>query len=183
MTVLEIIRAAATELGLADEVNDYLEGNSDNAKADTENLLRCFNLVENELALDYLPLHAEEELETQTGAIYYSEFSRAAVRVLKVTDGWGNELAFKLFPEYIKTQSDRVRVTYTYTPTEKGFADESEFLSLVSVRLFAYGVAAEFCLSSGRFEEAAVWDNKYKEAISRAYRALPSKKIRSRRWV
>lgn len=183
MKVLDIILAAATELGIADEVNDYVLGNSENAKADTENLLRAFNLVENELALDYLPLFAEEELNTQTGAIEYSAFSRSAVRILKITDVWGNELEFKLFPDYVKTQCGKVRVTYTYTPKEKTFADESEFHALVSVRLFAYGIASEFCLASGRFEEAAIWDKKYKQAIVAAYRAKPVKKISSRRWV
>ena len=183
MTVLEIIRAAATELGIADDVDDYLEGVSSVGAADTENLLRCFNLVENELALDYLPLYAEEEFETETGVIYFSEFSRAAVRVVKVTDGYGNETAFKLFPEYLKTQGGKVVVRYTYTPTAKTLTDESEFKTLASVRLFAYGIAAEYSLASGLFEEAAVWDKKYKEAIACAYRSRPSKKIASRRWV
>ena len=183
MKVLDIILAAATELGIADEVNDYVSGGSENAKADTENLLRAFNLVENELALDYLPLRAEEEVETTTGAIEYSAFSRSVVRILQITDTWGNELEFKLFPDYVKTQCGKVRVCYTYTPTEKTFTDESEFHALVSVRLFAYGIASEFCLASGRFEEAAIWDKKYKQAIAAAYRAKPVKKISSRRWV
>ena len=108
MKVLDIILAAATELGIADEVNSYVLGDSENAKADTENLLRAFNLVENELALDYLPLIAEEEVETTTGAIEYSAFSRSAVRILQITDAWGNELAFKLFPNYVKTQCGKV---------------------------------------------------------------------------
>lgn len=183
MKVLDIILAAATELGIADEVNEYLLGGADNAKADTENLLRCFHLVENELALDYLPLHAEEEVFSATGAIAFDCFSRPLVRVLKVTDTQGNELGFTLFPEYLKTQSGTVRVIYTYTPSEKTYTDESEYKTLVSVRLFAYGIAAEFCLASGRFEEASFWDKKYKQAIAKAYRARPAKKIRSRRWV
>ena len=45
MKVLDIIVAAATELGIADEVNEYLSGGAENAKADTENLLRCFHTI------------------------------------------------------------------------------------------------------------------------------------------
>ena len=74
MKVLDIIVAAATELGIAEEVNEYLYGGAENAKADAENLLRCFHLVENELALDYLPLHAEEEVYSSTGAIAFDCF-------------------------------------------------------------------------------------------------------------
>ena len=183
MKVLDIIVAAATELGIADEVNEYLLGGSENAKADAENLLRCFQLVENELALDYLPLHAEEEITSATGAIGFEVFSRPLVRVLKVTNTQGQELDFKLFPNYLKTQSGKVCVTYTYTPNAKSYTDESDFKALVSIRLFAYGIAQEFCLASGRFEEAKVWESKYKQAIAGVYRANPAKKIRSRRWV
>ena len=183
MKVLDIIVAAATELGIADEVNEYLSGGAENAKADTENLLRCFQLVENELALEYLPLHAEEEVVSTTGAIGFEVFSRPLVRVLKVTDTQGRAVDFKLFPNYLKTQSGTVRVTYTYTPNEKSYTDESDFKALVSIRLFAYGIAQEFCLSSGRFEEAKIWGDKYKQAILAVYRANPAKKIRSRRWV
>lgn len=183
MTVKEVLTAAAFELGMADEVQAYLDGSSQTGEADTENLLRCFNLVENELALEYLPLFAEEEVVTDTGVVFFSELSRSAVRIVRVTDAWGNETAFKLCPEYLKTQPGKVKIGYTYTPQEKGLDGESDFTRFVSVRLFAYGIAAEYSLASGMFEEAAVWDKKYKDAIATAYRAKPRGKIKSRRWV
>ncbi|MBQ8322562.1 MAG: hypothetical protein IJX91_01200 [Clostridia bacterium] len=183
MTVKEIIIAAAAELGIADEVRAYVDGTADDGKGKTEDLLRCFNLVENELALDYLPLYAEDEFESTTGAIYYTQFERGVVRVLGVEDEWGNAAAFKLFPEYLKTQSGKVRVRYTYTPEAKGLDGESDFVLNASVRLFAYGIAAEYALANGLFEDAAVWDKKYKDAIGAAYRLRSGKKIRSRRWA
>lgn len=183
MTVLETIKATATALGIAKEVNDYLEGVSTDGEADTNALLRCFNIVENELALDYLPLTCEESFETDTGVLYFSELSRGVVRLLKITDESGEELSFRLFPEYVKTQAGTITVRYTYAPKEKTFLDDSDFTLYASVRLFVYGMAAEFSLAKGLFEEAAVWDAKYKEAIAAAYRSRPCKKIRSRRWV
>lgn len=42
---------------------------------------------------------------------------------------------------------------------------------MTSPRLFAYGIAAEYCLACGLFEEAAVWDKKYKDALTAAYRS------------
>ncbi|MBO5240986.1 MAG: hypothetical protein J6B56_06180 [Clostridia bacterium] len=183
MTVKEIVLAAATELGILDTVNAYLSGTSTDGEAEANALLRCFNLVENEVALDYLPLIAEEEVVTKTGVIYYSSLSREAARVLGVWDGAGNAATFKLFGEYLKTQPDRVRVRYTYIPSEKTFRDDSDFALRASVRLFAYGIAAEYSLASGLFEEAAVWDRKYKEAIKAAYCGQPIRRIRSRRWA
>ena len=52
MTVKEVLLTAAFELGLADGVQAYLDGTSQAGKADTARLLTCYNLVENEVALD-----------------------------------------------------------------------------------------------------------------------------------
>ena len=183
ITVKEVLLIAAAELGLYDTVRSYIEEQNETGKEETEALLRCFNLVENEVALDYLPLYAEEVVETDTGSVYYSQLSRSAVRVVKVTDEWDNDAPFRLFPEYIKTQGGRLKIRYAYAPEKKGIADESDYLTQVSPRLFAYGVAAEYCLALGIFEDAAVWDKKYKDAITATYRAKPVRVIQSRRWV
>ncbi len=183
ITVKEILLQAATEVGLYESVYSYIEEGNASGEADTEALLRCFNLVENELALDYLPLYAEETLVTDTGCVYYNEFSRTAVRVVKVEDEWGNEVPFKLFPEYLKTQGGKLLIRYAYAPNKKMLNGESDYRVHASVRLFAYGIAAEYSLSVGLFEEAAVWDKKYKDAIAAAYRANPCRIIQSRRWV
>ena len=144
MTVKEILLASAGLLGKGDEVKAYLDGTSLDAHADVENLLRCSQLVENELALDYLPLHAEEELETETGAILYTTLSKKAVQIVKVLDEWGLSVRYDLYGEYFKTRVGKVTVVYTYEPEQKELGGESDFQRLASTRLFAYGIAAEY---------------------------------------
>ena len=183
MTVKDCILAAGAELGIKEGLEAYFNGSSQDKETEAEALLRCFNLVENELALDYLPLTAEENVATETGSVFYSDLKRAAVRILKVCDKWGNEVEFKLYPEYLKTQPGEWKIHYSYTPVEKSMNGQSDFLLYASVRLFAYGMAAEYSLAAGLFEEAAVWDKKYKDAIAATYRSYGSKHIRPRRWV
>lgn len=184
MKVKDIIIMTAAELGLLESVQAHLDGgeNSVGARA-AELLLTCFNLVENELALDYLPLLAEDELTSATGAVEYSALEYPVVKVLSVENEWGDSVKFKLFPTYLKTQAGKVKITYTYTPKEKGMDEASDYMTQVSKRLFVYGMAAEYLLATGQFEEAAAWDRKYKEGIEAAYRVLPCKRIRSRRWA
>ncbi len=183
ITVKEVLIAAANHLGIAASVQAYFNGMNLMDTEEVDALLRCFNLVESELAFDYLPLYVEEEVETETGVVYYSELSNAVVRVVKVEDEWGNDSPFRLFPEYLKTQGGRVKIRYAYAPTPKTLTGESDYRLYASVRLFSYGVAAEYALAQGLFEDAAVWDKKYKDAITAAYRAKPCRVIRSRRWV
>ncbi len=183
MTVIECIKATATELGIGERVRAYLEGISTEGGAEVNELLRCFNLVENELALDYLPLFAEEDIVTETGAVYFSALENKPVRVTEVRDVNGDSLAFRLFPEYMKTEAGRITVRYAYAPEEKELTGESDFKLFASVRLFAYGMASEYLTAHGLFEEGAVWDKKYKEAIATAYRSKPARRIASRRWA
>lgn len=112
----------------------FLENNASEGKEETETLVRCFNVVENEVALDYLPLRCEDEAESETGVIRYEELTMPCVRILRVTDEGGNAAPFKLFPSYLKTQPGRVRIEYTYTP-EKKTAEEQ-------IRLRNFDVAA-----------------------------------------
>lgn len=183
MTVKEVILLAAEELGMGEKVSAFLEGESTDGEKATDALLRCFNLVENEVALDYLPLTCEEEIETATGTVRFDELSQSAVRILRASDGNGNKLPCKLFPEWLKTAAGRVNIAYTYAPKKKAIGDNSDYVLQASPRLFAYGIASEYCLACGLFEEAAVWDKKYKDALAAAYRSKPSRIIRSRRWA
>ena len=184
MLVKECMELAAVKLGLEDTLQTYFEKlgtEEDNKKA--ELLLTCFNIVENELALDYFPLLAEDTLVSSGGVIEFSALIKPAVRITKVTDEWGNSVPFQLFPSYLKTQPGKVCVTYTYAPEKKTSSGASDFSSSISARLIAYGMAAEYTMATGLFEDAAVWDKKYKESIRAAYRLQKCERIRSRRWV
>ncbi len=181
MTVREVIVLAATQLGIVDEVEGYLNNESMDGKRDTELLLTCFNLVENELALDYLPLYAEEEISS-TGKVAYSHLKHSAVHILRVTDEKGNSLKFTLFPDCFKTQAGKVKIFYTYTPEKKEITEKSDFRDGYE-RMLSYGVASEYATAVGMYAEAAVWDKKYKDAIESAYYAKPNGRIRLRRWV
>jgi len=154
MTVKETILLAADELGFGERVRGYFDGGTAEGEKEAKDLLRCFNLVENELALDYLPLQREDEAYSETGTIEYTALSRSAVRILRVRDEWGNDAAFRLYPAYLKTQPGKVRVTYTYTPRKKTFTEESDYILQASPRLLAFGMAGEYCLACGMYEEA-----------------------------
>ena len=73
-------------------------------------------------------------------------------------------------------------ILYSYTPPEKALDGESDYATL-STRLFGYGMAMNYALIMGLYEEASVWDKKYKEALEAAYRIRGAAVIRAREWV
>ena len=182
MLVKNIILLAASKIGIADKITAVINKLTPSCK-ESDLLLSCYNLVENEVAREYIPLVMEETFETETGAIYYSQLSEKAVRIIKTQDGFGNDISCKLFPDYLKTQAGKIVVRYSYAPKGKTFEDECAFTISVSENLLVYGVVAEYYLAGGFFEESAVWERKYKDAVAAAYRAKPSKRIAARRWI
>ncbi len=186
MKVKEAILLAAIELGIADEVEAYLEDGTVKGmgKKNAELLLTCFNLVESELALDYLPLYTEDLIQTFTGRIKYSDLMQSLVHVIKVEDYDGNPVHYTLFPDSFRVAPGKYKISYTYTPDPKEIEDSSDY-GAVAPRLFSYGMAAEFATAVGMYEQAAVWDKKYKEALESYYHATPpaGTKMQSRRWA
>ena len=96
MQVKEAVLLAATQLGIVDKIQECLDYNTTEGKEDLDLLITCFNVVENELALDYLPLYQEEEMQSLTGKINYAMLKRTAVRILQVTDAEDNSLKFTI---------------------------------------------------------------------------------------
>lgn len=181
MTVREVIALSASLLGREDLKEQALSGK---AEGELEALVRCFHLVENEIALDYFPLKRTEEVAVRDGRIYYSALSSAPVNVHRITSG-GRVISFTLLPEYaeLKGQAARAEVLYSYIPSEKGIDGVSDFSGRISARLMAFGVCAEFCLARGRYDEAEMWEKRYREALRAANILRRRLCVRPRRWA
>ncbi|MBO5045842.1 MAG: hypothetical protein J6C93_03125 [Clostridia bacterium] len=181
MLVKDVMESAAYALGREDLVAQ-LHSCTGTPSGDLATLLRCYCLIENEIALDYFPLFREDVFHVEEGKILFSAFPFAPVEILRVADERG-EISFSIYPQYLSVCGKSVTVSYTYAPEEKGIDDECTLSPRVSKRLLSYAIASEFCLSVGQFSEAATWENKYREAVRAANVSRKKRKMRSRRWV
>ncbi len=184
ISVKDIVLLAAELVGVKDCVDDFVAGNvNDENQRVVDGLVQCFNLVENELALDYLPLIKEEVVSTTDGEILYAALDQRAARIIGVYDRFENPVRVKRFATHLQVAPGEYVVRYAAIPVEKGMEDASEYEIGVSERTFAYGVAAEYSLHKGLQAEYAVWDKKYKKALAEIFRAKESKRVKSRSWV
>ena len=188
MQVKEILALAAQNVGRTDLKNALAlseENREESAKEEISSLLRCYNFVENEIALEYFPLKAEETFEESGGKLRYTLFSRAPVFVHNVNSASGLAVDFKTFPTYLSLPEGigRVTVSYSYAPETKTESDECAFCERVSARLMSYGVASEFMMSSARYSEADMWQRRYQEALRAAGILRRRACVRARRWV
>ena len=183
MTVKEIVLLAAQILGIEEGVNAYFDNESNEMKRQAERLVAAYHLAECSLALDYVPLHAEDEVYAMSGRVEFSALENSPVRILGVTDIYGVPIAYTLYSRYIKTTPGVVKVQYTYTPRVKELDDECDFDLLCSDSILVYGLLSEYCLGEGLAAEAAEWDRKWKDLIATIYHTEKCKRLSSRRWI
>ena len=71
---------------------------------------------------------------------------------------------------------------YEYAPTNYGLNDSVGFNAKITAALLGYGVAAEYCVTQGRFDEAVLWRQRYTAGVERV--ALPkSATLKDRCWL
>lgn len=182
MKVKDVLSLAADCLGREDLSASLLASSS--ATGEALNLLRCYNLIENELAVDYFPLQYEEEVCPNQGEIAYSSLGKQCAEILSV-ECEGEKIAFRETDGGISLEKTlpRATVRYLYIPQRKELTADAETDKKVTARLMAFGISSEFCLSRGQFSEAAIWERKYQDAVRAADCKRRRKKMRSRRWV
>lgn len=138
----------------------------DASKTDRLLLLNSYNLIETELALDYLPLTKSEVIQIEDSKIYYSDFGKQPIRVTGVFVAPQVSAKYHLFPEYISVISaaNSAVVDYSYIPDRKKESDTSDYADSCKL-LFEYGICSEYCLQIGDYEQAAMWHSHYSRQI------------------
>ena len=185
MKVKEILITAA-ELSGRRDLADFLAergfcADANESAHDAELLLRCYNLTENEIALDYLPL-----LRTQTmhsdGTIAYGSFEQPPVEIIGVRNGRGFKEKFSLEESGIVLPVGEFSITYSYRPAVKKMNDAPQLNRKGDARLLALGTASEFSLMNGSFDTASLLDKRYRDALACACRERGGR-LKMRCWI
>jgi hypothetical protein len=158
MLVVEVLELSAM----------MVEADLDKENRDRDLWLKCYNLVEQELATDYFPILEVDKFFHVEDKIYFKDFTRKPYLIRGIQDFRGDKVAYNINPEYIELKKNydggTFFVKYYYIPEEKELYSTctygAEYISILK-----YGVAAEVCLQQGNFELAKIYNDKYKERI------------------
>lgn len=187
MTIKEIIKTAAVLLGEDELYKELTSGEETAIDAEVLSEINLFaqlsNLLIDELSATYIPLKKEEKVYTSDGKIRYGDLKENAVKILGVYDRYGEKALFTQFTEYMITAAGELTVSYAYTPSTLGLNDKTGYSERdVSVCVLAYGVAAEYCLNKGRFDEAMFWRKRYSDGVE-AFCLPKNVKTKRRGWL
>ena len=189
MTVKEIVKLCSDLLQYDFDERLFDESADENVyrqAADADKrfklLSQCVGYCEKELACDYFPLTASQFFEKNSAD--FTEFERPVHEVRKVKDGDGDSVDFVNTPDGVVANTHGcMTVEYSYLPEKKGYADRLEIgNSKVDERLVAYGAIAEYMFLTGMYDEASMWDKRYKDLIQTTLYPNRSIRIPQRRW-
>lgn len=168
MTVKQIASAAAALLQ-ADDITAALDAATpdDGTEAtmptdpDTLTLIKCVELAAAELAADGFPLVFEETLAAANGIIPLAVFTRAPITVKSVKKG-GSATAFSVDSRGVSVGGDgEYTVRYHASPETRALDEQADVSALCDISLVAYLASRDFCLITGRTDEASIWDQRY----------------------
>lgn len=145
---------------------------------DAERMEQCVRRTAAEVAAEYFPVVATEVVSFTGGEAAFSVLAYAPVKVYAVTRG-GKREPFTVGGDRICAGFEgEAEVEYAFIPPD---TDPLICHPAVTARTLAYGAAAEYCLLNGLYDDAAVWDKRYRDSLTRL--GGGSFKLPGRRWL
>ena len=185
MTVKEILKLAIEFVG-EKELAIKLDTEEELSEKETEKMktmLSCFNLVNQEIAGEYLPFLTREDVDVMSGKIFFSDLSKTVINIYEVKDKFGFNLPFKVISNCVEVKRKPKSVIYSFLPEMLTLDDEVEFFNGLSARVYAYGIASEFLLQSGLGDDAEIWEERYKESLFILSRKRGEHRLPKRSWL
>ena len=181
MTVKQIASAAAVLLaadGIA-EILDRADPNTDDS--DVKALAACVNTAVTELRSSGFADTAVESMSAENGLIAADKFSHRPTIIRSVAQ-FGRPVRFTFDSRGVTVGSDGVfEVAYVADSGELSLDDEVVLGGGADCTVAAYLTARNYCIVTGRADEARVWDELYSDGCARL-RMTRRARIRPRLW-
>ena len=183
MLVKDVIKLACnfTE---NDEIANAIKNNTtltENQSVVVDMLMNCFNLVRNEIATEYVPIIVKETIVPSDFKIYFSSFSNRVFEIISVKDNNGRNVKYKKFDDYLMVFAGQVEIVYKTIP--ENLTISQSFSSTLPERVFAYGVAREYYFTQTLFDDADIWEERFKNSLRVLTRKKSEIKMPNRRWA
>ncbi|MBQ8468681.1 MAG: hypothetical protein IJ542_02875 [Clostridia bacterium] len=148
-----------------------LENSSDLQVATNANIntyLTLANFVIRDIAANFLCFYTSEKLlSNEQGKIMFSNLSHQPCRIKKVKNFFGKSVAYDLHIDSIVVPStcEQYSIEYSYFPDDYNLTDALLLPMGLDSSTVCYGVVSEYYSLKMQFNEAAIWEAKYKNGL------------------
>lgn len=169
------------------DFNDEVSIDEMTKPKEIEFIINLCNLVIEQITREFMPLYLEELTSSNENCeINFSGLSQKVNQIISVSFADGIGTTYRVFPEYIKVGNpqEKFLVNYSYIPKQVSSLEDEFALPMgLSEFTVAYGVCAEYCLIEMLYDEADMWESKFKTSLQNSIKKLRERKIPSRGWV
>ncbi|MBP3345303.1 MAG: hypothetical protein J6K97_03780 [Clostridia bacterium] len=182
MYIKDIILKSCDFIGKS-ELGQNLENGSltEEEQCEIDGLVKSFNLIVEEIASQYQPIMQTEKFIVKNFKLEFSTFSKPVCEIYSIKDKFGRNVNYKIFDGYIFVCGKEVDVIYSTYPQTLSLEDEIDFK--LPERIFAYGVAREYFFANNLYEDANMWEERFKGALSIMLRRKSEVRMPRRRWI
>ena len=188
MQVKEIFKIVCSLLGKEELLDSsYFDPNgnelTDDLSADLNKMLWCLDSVIEEISLSYLPLLKEKEVTFNNGKVTVSDIDQNIFGIIGIKTKTGRNLKYKYINNEIVCLTNSAIVTYKVHPEQTTLNGTAEdFSGRLTARILAYGVASEYCYLDMLYDDATIWENRFKNALFYISEKKGELKLKQRGW-
>lgn len=179
---MEINKILSTVAEMLDLPSDVVSDVSSDEKC-LSLLILSFNNVVTEIAEEYVPFEKSESIFSIGGMIPFYSFSEKVYKVKSILNDKGKKVKFTMGQKGVFVDGDQrsYTVNYTYIPKSVGYGESVDLPSHISERTISYGVAGEYAMIAGRYDDCVNYDTRFNSAINSAKRDIREKVLPVRR--
>ena len=178
MQVNELLNKAASLLG--ENLNVATAATDER----TLRLLNALGVSYMQLITEYAPLAAKENITVQNGELDLATLSKRFFDVEKLVGTDGGKQRCRVKGGKLYAPNGSYVLFYYYTPASyPALGGTIEVSPRVSLDLLARGVAAEYALESMMYEEAALFEKRYKEGLANVLSSRKEIELPCGRWI
>lgn len=188
MKAKEILKNVCVYLGKEELLasNIFNEDGEEPEKQDLSDLnlmLNSLNYAIYDIA-DYIPVCKEKEVTLVNGEVLLHDIDDNIKEIISVKTKAGRTLKYKYIENKLICLATNVVIRYMAYPKEATTIEDDveDFGGRVSARIVAYGTASEYCLLQMLYDDASIWENRFKNAMLTAMRKKGEIKLKNRGW-
>lgn len=169
---------------LADKISQESYTLTTDEQKEIDLIINSINLTQQNIATKYYSLIDVVKVTNSTGEIKYSDItSQHIYNILSVKNAKNANLKYVLKPTSIVTNVGDNVIKYSYFPQDVTINDNLSVLSVkISERAILYGSISEYLFVKGIFDEAEMWEKKFKDEVNQIINIRKNAFIPPRTW-
>lgn len=189
MKTKQVLELVCTFLGKEDLLScPYFSASEQELSSDEQKeldiLLRCLNLVTSEISTEYLPIYRTKKITLNGGEFDLKDIDENIFQIIKLEDEYSGAIKFRIFGDKLRANATNCTVTYTsFAPKTTLDGDIETFSSVMPDRVLAYGTAMEYCFISSLYDDATLWESRYKNSLLTLSQKKHNVVMPKRRWL